>query len=146
MTKPGRSSSAGTTASLRASFGHHRGEEVKHTGDGFFVAFERADDGVECAVDVQRRLARHREEHGFAPLVRIGLHSAPAIRQGGDYSGHGVHIAARIAAAADRDEDSCASSVALGEMGPTRFALSEPRVLTLKGITEPMEVRNVVWR
>ena len=130
---------------LRASFGHHRGEEVKHTGDGFFVAFERARDGVECAVDVQRRLARHREEHGFAPLVRIGLHSASAMRQAGDYSGQGVHIAARIAAAADRDEI-LASSVALGELGPTRFPLSEPRVLKLKGIAEPMEVRNVVWR
>ena len=33
---------------LRSAFANHRGEEVKHTGDGFFVAFERAIDGLEC--------------------------------------------------------------------------------------------------
>ena len=67
---------------LRSAFANHRGEEVNHTGDGFFVAFERASDGIECAVDIQRRLARHRREHGFAPRVRIGLHTAEATREG----------------------------------------------------------------
>ena len=130
---------------LRSSFAHHRGEEVKHTGDGFFVAFERAIDGLECAVDIQRRLARHREEHGFAPLVRIGLHAAEATRQGADYSGRGVHVAARIEAAADRDEILASSAVTDG-LTAVRFPLSEPRWLTLKGITEPVEVRSVAWR
>ena len=51
---------------LRSAFAQHMGEEVAHTGDGFFVAFERPRDGIECAVDIQRRLARHRREHGFA--------------------------------------------------------------------------------
>ena len=81
---------------LRSAFANHRGEEVKHTGDGFFVAFERASDALDCAVDIQRRLARHRREQGFAPTVRIGLHTAEATRQGRDYSGRGVHVAARI--------------------------------------------------
>jgi class 3 adenylate cyclase len=130
---------------LRSSFAHHRGEEVKQTGDGFFVAFERAADGVECAVDIQRRLARHRGEHGFAPWLRIGLHAAQATGQGGDYSGRGVHVAARIGAAADREEI-LVSSVALVETGPIRFPVSEPRVLKLKGIGEPVEVRSVEWR
>ena len=39
---------------LRKSIAEHQGEEVQHTGDGFFVAFEHALDGVECAVDIQR--------------------------------------------------------------------------------------------
>src|SRR5206468_3254058 len=81
---------------LRSAFAHHRGEEVNSTGDGFFVAFERALDGLDCAVDIQRRLARHRREHGFAPRVRIGLHTAEATREGRDYRGRGVHVAARI--------------------------------------------------
>jgi len=45
---------------LRSAFASHRGEEVNSTGDGFFVAFDRASDAIECAVDIQRRLARHR--------------------------------------------------------------------------------------
>ena len=59
---------------LRSAFASHRGEEVKGTGDGFFVAFDNAADAIECAVDIQRRLTKHRRDHGFAPSVRIGLH------------------------------------------------------------------------
>ena len=130
---------------LRSSFAHHRGEEVKQTGDGFFVAFERAGDGVDCAVDIQRRLARHRREHGFAPWVRIGLHAAEATKQGGDYSGRGVHVAARVGGAAEREEILVSEAV-LASMGPTRFPMSEPRSLSLKGVKEPIEVRAIEWR
>jgi class 3 adenylate cyclase len=130
---------------LRSAFANHRGEEINSTGDGFFVAFERAIDAVECAVDIQRRLARHRREHGFAPTVRIGLHTAEASRQGGDYQGRGVHVAARIGAAAGSAEI-LVSGAAASAMGSTRFALSDPRELALKGVDEPVEVRSVDWR
>jgi class 3 adenylate cyclase len=130
---------------LRSAFANHRGEEVKHTGDGFFVAFDRAIDGLECGVDIQRRLARHRHEHGFAPTVRIGLHTAESSRQGGDYQGRGVHVAARVGAAATTEEI-LVSSAALGAMSSIRFGLSDPRQLTLKGVDEPIEVRSVNWR
>jgi class 3 adenylate cyclase len=130
---------------LRSAFANHRGEEVNHTGDGFFAAFESAGDAIDCGVDIQRRLARHRREHGFAPTVRIGIHTAEATREGTDYRGRGVHVAARIGAAATTEEI-LVSSAALGALGSSRFGLSEPRGLTLKGVKEPMEVRSVDWR
>ena len=130
---------------LRSSFASHRGQEVNSTGDGFFVAFDQPADAIECAVDIQRRLARHRREHGFAPLVRIGVHSAEATRHGRDYRGQGVHVAARIGAAASSEEILVSSDV-LGQAPQTRFKVSEPRVLTLKGVREPIEVRVVDWR
>jgi class 3 adenylate cyclase len=130
---------------LRSAFASHRGEEVKHTGDGFFVAFERGIDALECAVDIQRRLARHRHEHGFAPTVRIGLHAAEASREGGDYQGRGVHVAARIGAAA-ASEEILVSDAALNAMGSIRFGLSDARPVTLKGVDEPVEVRSITWR
>ena len=130
---------------LRSSFAQHRGEEVNHTGDGFFVAFERPNDGLECAVDIQRRLSRHRHEHGFAPKVRIGLHTAEASRQGREYRGRGVHVAARVGAAAATDEI-LVSSAAVSGMSKVRFGLSDARQLSLKGVEEPVEVRSVDWR
>jgi class 3 adenylate cyclase len=130
---------------LRSAFASHRGEEVKQTGDGFMVAFERATDGLECAVDIQRRLAQHRRDHGFAPWVRIGLHAAEATRQGGDYHGRGVHVAARIGAAAAREEI-LISGATLEALDSFRFEVSEPRALALKGVDEPIEVRSVAWR
>lgn len=130
---------------LRSAFAHHRGEEIKTTGDGFFVAFERATDALECGVDIQRRLARHRREHGFAPQVRIGIHAAEATRQGGDYQGRGVHVAARVGAAAV-GEEILVSGATLSEIDSIRFGLSDPRQLSLKGVEEPVEVRSVNWR
>ena len=130
---------------LRSAFANHRGEEVSHTGDGFFAAFERAGDAIDCGVDIQRRLARHRHEHGFAPAVRIGLHTAEATREGTDYRGRGVHVAARVGAAAG-SEEILVSSDALSAMGSIRYGLSEPRQLTLKGVEKPVEARSVDWR
>jgi class 3 adenylate cyclase len=130
---------------LRSAIAQHGGEEVSRTGDGFFVAFERGSDGIECAVDIQRRLVRHRREHGFAPWVRIGLHAAEATRQGRDYSGRGIHVAARVTAAAGSEEILVTSAVLSGT-ATTRFSLSEPRSLTLKGVREPIEVRAIDWR
>ena len=44
--------------------------------------------------------ARPSQSTGFALSVRIGLHTAEANRRGADYSGKGVHVAARVAALA----------------------------------------------
>ena len=129
---------------LRKAIAEHQGEEVQHTGDGFFVAFEHALDGVECAVDIQRRLVHHRQEHGFAPFVRIGLHTAEATSQAGDFSGRGVHIAARVGAAAGAAEILISEPVA-SAMGTSRFPTSTAREVHLKGVKEPMEVRTVDW-
>jgi len=130
---------------LRATFGRHSGQEVTHTGDGFFVAFEDAVSGIECAVDIQRRLARHRREHGFAPRVRIGLHAAEATRRGTNYAGGGVHLAARVGAAADGEEILVTRAV-LDTASGSRHPHSEPRSVKLKGIRASVEVVTVDWR
>jgi class 3 adenylate cyclase len=130
---------------LRSAFASHRGEEVKSTGDGFLVTFDKAAEAIECAMDIQRRLSRHRREHGFAPSVRIGLHAAAATRDGRDYGGRGVHIAARVSSAAEGQEILVTTEV-LEQARPTEFRASEPRALTLKGIREPVEVRAIDWR
>ena len=130
---------------LRSAVAQHRGEVVNHTGDGFFVAFERATDAIDCAVDIERRLVRHRSEHGFAPQIRIGLHLADATRRGSNYSGQGVHVAARVGAASGPGEI-LATSAVLTSVAEARLTLSVPRMLTLKGVREPVEVRTVDWR
>ena len=90
---------------LRSIFASHGGTEIDHAGDGFFVAFADASTAAACAVDIQRSLDAHRRLNGFAPLVRIGLHTAEVVVAGGDYQGAGVHVAARIGAAAAGGRD-----------------------------------------
>lgn len=128
---------------LRRCIASHGGEEVDHTGDGFFTAFPDARSAVECAQEIQRRLAEHRREHGFAPQVRIGMHAADATIAGTSYTGMGVHAAARIGAVASGGEIAASASTVEGLGG---LELSERRSVPLKGIAEPIEVVTVDWR
>jgi class 3 adenylate cyclase len=128
---------------LRSLFAGHDGEEIDHAGDGFFVAFAEAGAATRCAVAIQRALAEHRRSHGFAPQVRIGLHTATATRRGAGYRGKGVHEAARIAALAE-GEQILASRESISEL--IRFATSELRSVHLRGLAEPVDVVTVEWR
>jgi class 3 adenylate cyclase len=115
---------------------------VLATGDGFFVGFESPDSALACAVAIQRTLAEHRQKHGFAPQVRIGVHASGAIQVGRNFRGMGVHEAARIAAIAEGGQVLASRDTSAGG----RYPSGEPRSVTLKGITEPMEVVEILWR
>lgn len=128
--------------SLRSLFATHHGHEVVTTGDGFFVGFDSPDDAIGCAVAIQRRLDLHRRESGFAPRIRIGIHFASAQQVGDNYRGKGVHEAARIAGAAEGNEILVSRVTAEG----TSYKVSSSRSLTLKGLSEPMDVVAVAWR
>jgi class 3 adenylate cyclase len=129
---------------LRSLFASHGGEVAHHTGDGFFASFEDARSALTCAVAVQRALAEHRRAHGFALGVRIGVHAAEAIRRGQDFSGGGVHKAARIAAIAEGGE--ILASVDTVSVADGEFRVSESREVTLKGVAGPVRVARVEWR
>jgi class 3 adenylate cyclase len=128
---------------LRSLFVAHQGEEVVTTGDGFFVGFESPDAALACATAIQQKLAEHRREHGFAPQVRIGVHASGATQVGRNFSGKGVHEAARIAALAEGGEILASLETARSASG---FKFSEPRTVTLKGIAEPVETVLVDWQ
>lgn len=127
---------------LRRCIADHGGEEVDHTGDGFFVAFDDVGSAVACAREIQRRLAAHRREHGFAPQVRIGVHAADASRLE-KYTGMGVHVAARIGALGGAGEIVASASTVEGLEG---LALENRRAVELKGVREPVEVFSIGWR
>jgi class 3 adenylate cyclase len=117
------------------------GEVIKQTGDGYFAAFQTPAAAVEAAAGIQRALDEHEP---LAPDVRIGMHTGGAFhKEDADYAGQGVHMAARIGALAGGGEI-LASRDSLD--GGTRFGLSEPRLETLKGFDEPIELVAVDWR
>jgi class 3 adenylate cyclase len=129
---------------LRAAVAEQGGEEVKATGDGFFLAFADADQAIEAAVTIQRRLADQRRAQGFAPAVRIGIHQAEANRVGLDYAGTGVNQASRIGAAAEGGE----ILVSATTLASARHAVGEVarRTVELKGLSAPVEVVSIDWR
>jgi class 3 adenylate cyclase len=130
---------------VRGIVASHRGEVVSHTGDGFFATFEEAVHALEATVAIQRRLAQHRLEHGFSPMVRIGLHLAEVTQDGADYRGQGVHAASRISAVAGGEEIVISHAVLESVENPA-FSISEPHIVELKGIKDPIDVHYVDWR
>jgi adenylate cyclase len=96
----------------------HGGHVVKSQGDGFMIAFSRAEEAVRCAIDLQHALtndakrARHNELR-----VRIGIHMGRSVRRGDDLFGRNVAMAARVAAQATGGQ------ILVSE--PVRDALSE---------------------
>ena len=128
---------------VREQISVHGGEVIKHTGDGFFAAFDSPKAAIEGAVGIQRAL----DAEVVAPDVRIGAHTGGAFRSGGDvtdYGGEGVHVAARIGAAAGSAEILVSRETLDGFA--TAFRSSEPRTERLKGFDEPVEVVSIDWR
>jgi class 3 adenylate cyclase len=127
---------------LRKQVAAGGGEIVNSTGDGFFAVFDAARPGVDCAISIQRALGDHREATGFALSVRIGLHTSDANRRGSDFSGKGVHVAARVAALATGGEI-LASAETLAEAGVV--PVDALRAVPIKGIAAPVSLAAIAW-
>jgi class 3 adenylate cyclase len=124
---------------LRDQVVAHAGQIVNSTGDGFFAAFETARAAIDSAISIQQAL---RDSANAELRVRIGLHTAEANRRGNDYSGKGVHVAARVAALAEGAEI-LATAETLAEAGG--FPASAPRLTPIKGVAEPVSIATVTW-
>jgi class 3 adenylate cyclase len=127
---------------VRAAVAEQGGEEVKGTGDGFFLAFGSARQALDAAIAIQRRLAERRRE-GFAPAVRIGIHGAEVNRVGLDYVGTGVNRAARVGAAAEGGE--ILISAPTLKAARRAFAERSRRTVKLKGLRTAATLVSIDW-
>ena len=126
---------------MRRLFAEHQGREVDHAGDGFFVVFDSAAAAIECALAIQRRLASHRRQHGYAPQLRIGIHAGEVSDSEAGVRGAAVNRTARLCAAA-RPDGVLVSREALEAAHRPADGL---RTLMLKGIKEQVEAAEVDW-
>ena len=115
----------------------NHGKVIKHTGDGYFAAFEEPAEAAAAAVGIQQAIA----EEPFK--VRIGLHSGEALVRGNDYTGRGVNVAARIGALAGAGEVLVSIDTLDGIETP--YGLSEQRSAELKGFDEPVPIAALCW-
>ena len=89
---------------VRVAAADHGGAEVDWAGDGAFLAFTRARDGVAAANDIQRALAAEPWPSDEALRLRIGIHTGePELGREG-YVGMDVVVAARICASAHGEQ------------------------------------------
>ncbi len=129
---------------IRGLLQTHGGSEIDHAGDGFFVSFQSPQEALKCASEIQVVLRAHRKESGFAPRVRIGVHAGEVLESNGGLVGTEVHAASRVASAAAGDEVLVSSSTT--EVAGDGFEFSDEVAIEAKGMSEPIRVRNLIWK
>ena len=83
---------------LRKIFPEFNGTEIKTIGDAFLVEFNSALEAAQCAIEIQRSLAKRNADApaGRQVELKIGIHIGDVVHRGGDVYGDGVNIASRI--------------------------------------------------
>jgi class 3 adenylate cyclase len=120
------------------------GFEVKSEGDGFMVAFQSARKALECAAAVQKALADRNGTAGEPVKVRMGIHAGEVIKEGQDFFGRNVIMAARVASQAQGGEI-LASGVLKALVEGSDVSWGEKRTVELKGLSGEHEIWPVLW-
>ncbi|HKP36435.1 MAG TPA: adenylate/guanylate cyclase domain-containing protein [Pyrinomonadaceae bacterium] len=83
---------------LRKIFPRFNGTEIKTIGDAFLIEFHSALEAAQCAIEIQRTLAKRNHDVTADRRIelRIGVHIGDVVHRGGDVYGDGVNIASRI--------------------------------------------------
>jgi len=125
-----------------------QGRIVDAVGDGVFCVFPGVEAGVRGIVAFERAMARENaaraREHQLA--VRIGLHWGSVLTDGAVVTGDSVHVAARVARAAEPG-GVCLTRQAFLEFGPSlRLLCRAIGTRELKGVAQPVELLELDWR
>ena len=145
---------AGTLSALkqlRASvidplIAEHRGRTVKLMGDGSLVEFGSAVDAVDCAVNIQRLVAKQNlgAPDSRSIIFRIGVNVGDLMIDGNDLYGDGVNVAARLEKLADPG-GVCISGMVYDQVkGKLDAGFEYFGTHHVKNITDPVRTYRVV--
>jgi adenylate cyclase len=131
---------------LREIFPRFNGSEIKTIGDAFLVEFQSALEAAQCAMAIQRALAKRNAD---APAerqiqVRIGVHIGDVVHRGGDVYGDGVNIASRIESLAAAGGICVSMDVERQIRNALEARFEKLAPTELKNISVPMELFRIV--
>jgi class 3 adenylate cyclase len=128
---------------LRDAVSANGGSEIKSLGDGLMVVFVSAADAVRCAIMVQQ--ASRRGVRGKRLAVKAGIKAGEAMSEGDDYFGTPVVVARRLCDQAQPGQILCSAVIESLLTGRQAFSFHDLGPLELKGITAPVEAREVAY-
>lgn len=130
----------------RPIFHAFHGTEIKTIGDAFLVEFPSALEAVNCAIEIQRGMAKRNADApgGRQVQIRIGIHLGDVVHRGGDVFGDGVNIASRIEPLAPPGGICVTLDVERQVRNMAGTRLKKLPQASLKNIAEAMDVFRVV--
>lgn len=69
----------------------HSGQEIKTIGDAIMIRVPEANEAVKLGLEIMHTFHL---KPGF-PVIHVGMHTGPAVKQGSDWLGGAVNLAAR---------------------------------------------------
>ncbi len=134
-------------ALLRALFPRFNGREVKTIGDAFLVEFHSALEAAQCAIEIQRTLAKrnHDVPADHRIEIKIGIHIGDVVQRADrDVLGDGVNIASRIEPLAGAGGICISVDVERQIRNSIEASLVKLGATELKNIQVPMELFRIV--
>ncbi len=132
---------------IREALTMYQGTEVKHMGDGIMAVFHSVPNAVQSAVHMQNGIEAYCQS---APpnrqfRCRIGINAGEPIREGKDFFGTPVQLAARVMSKAESDEIGVSHIVQTMYSGKD-VTFKNVGEFELKGFDEPMVIYHVIYR
>jgi class 3 adenylate cyclase len=116
----------------------HGARQVKSMGDGVMIWIGDSSDAVSLATQTINQVGTRSD---LLP-VRIGVHTGPAVRRGGDWYGSAVNVAARLADQAKANEALVSEATWATARCEFTKPVDTPRELVLRGLDR----RVAAWR
>src|SRR6266567_8554093 len=131
---------------VRSLFPRFNGTEINTIGDAFLVEFHSALEAAQCAIEIQRILAKRNHDVTADRRidVRIGIHIGDVVHRGGDVYGDGVNIASRIQAVAGAGGICVSTDVERQIHNALQARLKKLAPTELKNIHVPMDLYRIV--
>jgi adenylate cyclase len=122
------------------------GRLVKAMGDGFLLEFASAVEAVECALEIQDRVAQLTGESSATQSIelRIGVNVGDVMVEDGDVFGDGVNVAARLEGLADPGGVLLSRSAYDQVRDRVQYVFEDLGEHALKNIARPVQVFRLV--
>jgi adenylate cyclase len=130
----------GFCVAVRQLLAAHQAQEVKTIGDALMLRSADAAAAIRLGLCIVHDVGA---QHGF-PLVRVGMHTGPAVQRGSDWFGATVNLAARLSAAASGGDALLTATTRTAAGDVHGVELRERGRWTFRNVTEPMLVYAAV--
>jgi adenylate cyclase len=131
---------------LREIFPSFHGTEIKTIGDAFLVEFGSALEAAQCAIEIQRTLAKRNHDVSADHRIelKIGIHIGDVVHRENDVYGDGVNIASRIEALAGAGGICVSMDVERQIRNALEARFEKFGTADLKNISLPMDLFRIV--